>query len=122
MFNLEGLGKVAKTMFNIFLIFLQLFMVAGYTSMVASKETFKEISSSLYPDSNFLMNSQFTEILLSSPVMWGLFAVFIFSVVKEFLVKDENRKNIINAGILLGLLCFSAAVIYRLYSPVLSAG
>jgi hypothetical protein len=119
MSNLDGLVKVAKAIFNIFLLFFQLLTVAAYAVMVNSKEDLKEISSSLYPNSDFLMNSQIAEYMLSSPVLWAFVVVFIFSVIKEFYLKDKKLKIILNVGILLVMACFCAMGLYFIYSPIL---
>lgn len=116
----DDIVQVAKTFFNITLLFLQLFTFTAYRGMVGSKEAFREISSNLYPNSNLLMDSQIVEYLISKPVLGFFMAVFIFSVIKEFFLQDQNRKIMFNIWAALAMYGFWAMLSYLVYSPIQS--
>ncbi len=120
MVDRDGIVQVAKTFFNIALLFLQLFTFSAYKGMVGSKEVLREISYNLYPNSHLMMNSQIAEHMMSSPVLWFFLAVLIFSVVKEFLLKDQNRKILFNLWAALAMYGFWSMLSYLVYSPIQS--
>ncbi|VAX32900.1 hypothetical protein MNBD_NITROSPIRAE01-1392 [hydrothermal vent metagenome] len=116
---LRALSERTKTILNVVLLLLQLITISAYAGMVYSKEEIRSISHGLYPNSDQLMNSNLLELMLSSGLVWGLSAIFVASIIKEFKFKDKNRKVRLNMGILLFIASLFALVSYRIYAPIL---
>lgn len=116
----NSITKKIKFIINFFLLLMQLIMLAAYIGIINSKDSLQEISATIFPNSNVLMNSKFLEFILSLPVLCSLAIVFIISVVKEFIYEDKNKKIIFNTTLFLIMSCLFGIVAYFLFIPIIN--
>lgn len=117
---LRGLLSKSKSLLNLVSVIIQVFIVAAFCSLVYTRGDFENISASIYPNSTYLMNSFFSDMVLTPIAAAVVILVFIGSLIKEFVVKNINQKLIINLSILIGFTLLFSALVYGLYSVPLS--
>ena len=115
---INGLFSRARFLINFLSIFSQGVIVAAFWGMVASRSDFEEISITIFPDSQYLMDSFLIDVFLSPLASGGLLLVFLVNLVKEFVVKNKPQKLLMNVIVLLGFTTILGLMAYGLYSPV----
>ena len=115
---IKGVFSRTKSLINFLLIIIQGIILAAFSGMVDSRSDFEEISTNIFPSSTYLMDSHLTDILLSPVVAIGILLVFIVSLAKEFVLKNINKKILINISMLLVFSIILGLVSYGLYAPI----
>lgn len=115
---ITSLSNRLQTIINVSLLLLQLITLSAYTGIVNSKTMLMEISKSIYPDSEYLMNSVFAEVLLSYPVLIIIVVVFFLSIYKEFKIKPKANRIFINLAVLVFVSLIYGLASYQIYSPI----
>lgn len=104
---------------NGLLLLMIFFLSCGLTALLFSRETFNEISASIYSGAEPLMNSTILDVLLHKEYVIAIFILFILILLKEFKVKSLLRRFQINLVVFLTASIYSSLLIYLLYRPML---
>jgi len=115
---IKGLYSRARGLLNLLVIIAQGVILAAFWGMVNSRNDFEDISAGIFPNSAYLMDSFLTDTLLSPVVSISILIAFIVSLVKEYFLKNVNKKILINIIVLLVFTIILGSVSYGLYSPI----
>ncbi len=115
---IKGLFANAKRLINFLVVVAQGVILAAFWGMVNSRGDFEDISAGIFPNSAYLMDSYLTDTLLSSVVSISILFAFIVSLTKEFVLKNINKKILINISVLLVFTIILSLVSYGLYAPI----
>lgn len=119
-----AIEKPTKVVFiiNIILVGINIILSFGTIALHFSRGIYAEISEQIFSMDKPLMDSAILDLLLRKELSIIIFAVLVWTVMKERKKNPIKRRMLQNAYALIGLTAYNTLLLYLIYKPILQAG